>query len=402
MSDVPVDGADAPGTSTDGSRLVHVDCERCRSRLEVRVPLAFQLAGREATVRCGACETLLQVSVAPPLEEYVPSPRPATPASPADSHAAAAAFLQQHPVEDDTSQRTHSYRTPSDSATPCRAHDEQRTHIQLAQWHMNMAQRHTPPIGSLETDSFIQYAPPFSRVEHARGGAGPSQDHVEQLLRRAAHDFWSNEKSGDRFHGDRFHNPQSGRVAKVPKRERKPREPSSYNVFIRDEIPKLKRSDPSLNHRDAFKLAARNWATSPLNARSASYEPTLRPTLCPTLGGDANRDRDAIMAKLHPHLVRCREEDAAGTSSGETDGEGAKAELGELDAADTKAKARGTETNSDAVDAAKEAVECVVASALDALTKGYHYDTPVVSSDKSTADTDAWYRAPARSSVDHA
>ncbi len=81
MSDVHLDGTDAPGTAADGSRLVHVDCERCGSRLEVRVPLAFQLAGREATVRCGACETLLQVSVPPP------SPQRGAPSSPADSHA---------------------------------------------------------------------------------------------------------------------------------------------------------------------------------------------------------------------------------------------------------------------------------------------------------------------------
>ena len=48
---------------SDGTRLVHVDCEQCLSRLEVRVPLALQKAGRGATVRCGACNTLLQVEV---------------------------------------------------------------------------------------------------------------------------------------------------------------------------------------------------------------------------------------------------------------------------------------------------------------------------------------------------
>ena len=44
------EGAGSGNPSSDGSRVVHVDCERCRSRLEVRVPLALQLADRGATV----------------------------------------------------------------------------------------------------------------------------------------------------------------------------------------------------------------------------------------------------------------------------------------------------------------------------------------------------------------
>lgn len=40
--------------------------------------------------------------------------------------------------------------------------------------------------------------------------------------------------------------------------ERKPREPSLYNLFVRDEIPRLKAANPSLDHKSAFKLAASN------------------------------------------------------------------------------------------------------------------------------------------------
>jgi hypothetical protein len=409
MSDVHLDGTDAPGTAADGSRLVHVDCERCGSRLEVRVPLAFQLAGREATVRCGACETLLQVSVPPP------SPQRGAPPSPADSHAmhaAAASFLRQHPVEDDA-------RSPSDSASPgSRAHERQKiaeqqtsaTHMQLAQWHMNMAQRHSPgPMGSLDTDAFFQYAPPPSQTHDRRGDAGPSNDHVATLLRQAAHDFWSRENvDGD---GDlKFH----GHKKKIQKRERKPREPSSYNVFIRDSIPKLKAEDPGLNHRDAFKLAAKNWAHSPLNARSASF----RPDQCPPVSGagldDVNRDRNLIMAKLHPHLVRCREEDVEEETRGDTapryevsggrfgqqflsqgEGVGASSERQTLRESD-----HGT---GDALAAATAAVEHVVSIALDSLSKtGKEMHTACgFSSDKSTCDdAHLWHRAPARGGED--
>ena len=140
MCDAPTDDADAPRVSPGDSQLVHVDCERCRSRLEVRVPRAFQLAGRDATVRCGACETLLQVAV-PPSPRSTPAPTSGSQDSRA-MHAAAAAFLRHHPVEDDHSGPT---TAPSDAehraGMPPRSHDEQRRHMQLAQWHMNMAQR---------------------------------------------------------------------------------------------------------------------------------------------------------------------------------------------------------------------------------------------------------------------
>jgi hypothetical protein len=97
-------------------------------------------------------------------------------------------------------------------------------------------------------------------------------------------------------------------------------------VFIREEIPRLKDRDPGLNHRDAFKAAARNWANSPLNARSAAYVPSReREARAERAGADAlptpassppSDDRQRmtkadIMDKLHPGLLRSREEDAA-------------------------------------------------------------------------------------------
>jgi hypothetical protein len=215
-------------------------------------------------------------------------------------HAAAAAFLRHHPIEDDHSVPTTAASDGDDRvAMPSRAFDEQRRHMQLAQWHMNMAQRHSPPLGSLDVDSFFPYAPPPSAMQPGDGGVPTRQrDDVDQVLRQAAHDFWS---GGD-----------SARPAKFPRRERKPREPSSYNVFIREEIPRLKERDPSLNHRDAFKAAARNWAHSPLNLRSAAYRPESRTEAAAAADAASKTKRDVrmeIMAKLHPHLLRCRRED---------------------------------------------------------------------------------------------
>ena len=377
MCDAPAEDADAPRASPDGSKLVYVDCERCRSRLEVRVPLAFQLAGRDATVRCGACETLLQVAV-PPSPRSTPAPASASQDARA-IHAAAAAFLRHDPGEDDHSGPT---TAPSDAehcvGMPPRSHDEQRRHMQLAQWHMNMAQRHSPPLGSPYVESFFPYAPPPSAMQ-AHGGGGPTRDPVDQLLRQAAHDFWS-------APSEAANAANATRPKKQPRREQKPREPSSYNVFIREEIPRLKRGDPSLSHRDAFKAAARNWAHSPLNLRSAAYAPGARASdgEAPAADGAKRNVRLEIMAKLHPHLLRSRREDL-GVRDDE-DGSSftaktAKREGNEGTAAEEEAeeKIRSADRS-----AAAETAAWVVDSLVEAATRRSPSLGGCVSSDKST------------------
>ena len=35
---------------------------------------------------------------------------------------------------------------------------------------------------------------------------------------------------------------------------------SPYNVFMKEELAKIKKADPKLKHQDAFKKAAANWS----------------------------------------------------------------------------------------------------------------------------------------------
>ncbi|KAJ3118126.1 hypothetical protein HK100_000672, partial [Physocladia obscura] len=44
-----------------------------------------------------------------------------------------------------------------------------------------------------------------------------------------------------------------------------PRKPSPYNLFMKTELPKVKADNPTLAHKEAFKLAASNWKNSPDN-----------------------------------------------------------------------------------------------------------------------------------------
>ncbi|KAJ3055546.1 hypothetical protein HK097_010154 [Rhizophlyctis rosea] len=40
---------------------------------------------------------------------------------------------------------------------------------------------------------------------------------------------------------------------------------SAYNVFMKNELPKVKAANPGIAHKEAFKKAAGNWKNSPEN-----------------------------------------------------------------------------------------------------------------------------------------
>ncbi|KAL7154168.1 hypothetical protein ABFS83_04G217300 [Erythranthe nasuta] len=45
--------------------------------------------------------------------------------------------------------------------------------------------------------------------------------------------------------------------------EKRQRVPSAYNRFIKEEIQRIKASNPEITHREAFSTAAKNWAHFP-------------------------------------------------------------------------------------------------------------------------------------------
>ncbi|KAI8528232.1 hypothetical protein RHMOL_Rhmol12G0134700 [Rhododendron molle] len=45
--------------------------------------------------------------------------------------------------------------------------------------------------------------------------------------------------------------------------EKRPRAPSAYNNFIKEEIRRLKAKHPNMTHKEAFSAAAKNWAHFP-------------------------------------------------------------------------------------------------------------------------------------------
>ncbi|KAJ4750378.1 C2C2-YABBY transcription factor [Rhynchospora pubera] len=62
--------------------------------------------------------------------------------------------------------------------------------------------------------------------------------------------------------------PRTPFVVKPP--EKKHRLPSAYNKFMREEIQRIKASTPDIPHREAFSMAAKNWAKYHGNASTVS------------------------------------------------------------------------------------------------------------------------------------
>ena len=50
--------------------------------------------------------------------------------------------------------------------------------------------------------------------------------------------------------------------------EKTKRAPSPYNAFMKKELAKIKEKDPKIDHKEAFKVAAKNWAKSKENPKN--------------------------------------------------------------------------------------------------------------------------------------
>lgn len=59
------------------------------------------------------------------------------------------------------------------------------------------------------------------------------------------------------------HDVQQTRPPPIRPPEKRQRVPSAYNKFIKEEIQRIKASNPEISHREAFSAAAKNWAHFP-------------------------------------------------------------------------------------------------------------------------------------------
>ncbi|KAF3329834.1 protein YABBY 2-like protein [Carex littledalei] len=61
--------------------------------------------------------------------------------------------------------------------------------------------------------------------------------------------------------------------------EKRQRVPSAYNKFIKEEIQRIKASNPEISHREAFSAAAKNWAHLPRIHMGLTFDGTSSPMI---------------------------------------------------------------------------------------------------------------------------
>ncbi|CAA6667124.1 unnamed protein product [Spirodela intermedia] len=83
------------------------------------------------------------------------------------------------------------------------------------------------------------------------------------LFRISRHQYEPSSSKGERAPAMSF--PENDRRPVLPVRppEKRQRVPSAYNRFIKEEIQRIKASNPDISHREAFSAAAKNWAHFP-------------------------------------------------------------------------------------------------------------------------------------------
>lgn len=53
---------------------------------------------------------------------------------------------------------------------------------------------------------------------------------------------------------------EKGSGSRKPKAEKKPREPTEFNKFVKEQLPKVKKENPDMSHKEAFAEAAKLWS----------------------------------------------------------------------------------------------------------------------------------------------
>ncbi|KMZ70401.1 Protein DROOPING LEAF [Zostera marina] len=96
--------------------------------------------------------------------------------------------------------------------------------------------------------------------------------HMTLGLQTSCHDFRKGQPSSPTSSVENLAEmtPKVHHVVKPP--ERKHRVPSAYNRFMKEEIQRIKTAQPNIPHREAFSMAAKNWAKSDTNAPNGSQK----------------------------------------------------------------------------------------------------------------------------------
>ncbi|KAL6202623.1 hypothetical protein ACLB2K_026329 [Fragaria x ananassa] len=190
-------------------RVCYVHCNHCNTILAVSVP-AFNgpltaVTTTVVTVRCGHCANLLSVNIG-------------------------AASLQYHSI------------TPSATAAAAAASPHPHPHTQHYHSHPNIFTHQKQHQVSSEDSS--------SNKDYGSSSSSSTSSKCNKFAAAPAFDQSSTTVDQQR-------------VSPIRPPEKRQRVPSAYNRFIKEEIQRIKASNPDISHREAFSTAAKNWAHFP-------------------------------------------------------------------------------------------------------------------------------------------
>ncbi|XP_042488161.1 nucleolin 1-like [Macadamia integrifolia] len=138
--------------------------------------------------------------------------------------------------------------------------------------------------------------------------------------------------------------------------EKRKRIPSAYNLFLKEEVQRVKAAYPDILHREAFKIAANNWAQ---NVRPAGSTPDNNKNGNKLSGSD---DVD-VCDELDAGAVAAAEANPseAGSCSDDDDNEGNEPDAGALVAAEANTSEASSGSDDDNEDGDETDGEAVVA-----------------------------------------
>ncbi|KAJ4820479.1 C2C2-YABBY transcription factor [Rhynchospora pubera] len=104
----------------------------------------------------------------------------------------------------------------------------------------------------------------------------PDPDELQRITQKLASLTVSRNQISPPAAPSAYNEPANSRTLFVvkPDAEKKPRVPSAYNRFMREEIALIKANKPGIPQREAFRMAAENWA------RNDRGSPTVSSSEC--------------------------------------------------------------------------------------------------------------------------
>lgn len=290
---------------------VHCEAADCGALLEVTIP--SQQLGASVIVRCGNCSRLLEVklqSAGPPQPSHVGYQNgypglnrygQQDPNGGYSGHQLYAMSPEVHgpllrtnsqPLPLDNAQR-YGY-SPGEPQTPYAPTQPRAPLSSTGSSQPNYPAPGNTPSGpsygfsGMSSPSLVPSARPSYPMAHQGLGipppAGPYQDYTKPGAYNPRPSYGGYGLGGQQVMGPYpggfptgsghtlpvKREPPSKSAAKTRKKASdkgdRPRDPSPYNLFMREEVKRIKLDQPDVDHKVAFKQAANNWAKSPLNA----------------------------------------------------------------------------------------------------------------------------------------